>query len=168
MGTLNHVHLVVPDRDEAARWYHDVLGFEPVAEYDFWASEVDGGPLQMSADGGHTMIALFRRPEGYPSDAGSAGPAFSVDADTFARFIRALPDDRITSPSGAPLTPDDVVDFDLCWAFDLADPWGNVHELNCFDYDTVRRELIEADGITPGRKWPADVRPAGHPARRED
>jgi len=166
MGTLNHVHLVVPDRDEAARWYREVLGFEPVAEYDFWASEVEGGPLQMSADGGQTMIALFQRPEGSPADARSAGPAFSVDAETFARFTRSLPDDRIASPSGAPLAADDVVDFDLCWAFDLADPWGNVHELNCFDYDTVRRELIEADGITPDRKWPADLRPAGHPARQ--
>jgi catechol 2,3-dioxygenase-like lactoylglutathione lyase family enzyme len=167
MGTLNHVHLVVPDRDAAARWYADVLGFEPVAEYDFWATGIEGGPLQMSADGGHTMIALFEMPADRPDGSRSAGPAFSVDAETFARFTRSLPDDRISAPSGEPLQPADVVDFDLCWAFDLADPWGNVHELNCFDYDTVRRELIEADGITPGRKWPDSLRPAGHPARRE-
>lgn len=34
MGTLDHVHVRVGDRDEAARWYHDHLGFEPVAEFE--------------------------------------------------------------------------------------------------------------------------------------
>jgi len=49
---------------------------------------------------------------------------------------------------------DDVIDFDMCWAFDLVDPWGNVYELNCYDYDRIRRELIEPDGIEPVRYWP--------------
>jgi catechol 2,3-dioxygenase-like lactoylglutathione lyase family enzyme len=155
MGSLNHVHLIVPDRAEAARWYSDVLGFDPVPEYDFWATGIDGGPLQISADGGRTMIALFEADDGHSPDRRGAEAAFSVDADTFARFARSLPDERLASRTGEPLVLEDVVDFDLCWAFDLADPWGHVHELNCFDYDTVRRELIEADGVTPVRYWPA-------------
>ena len=155
MGSLNHVHLVVPDRAEAARWYSEVLGFDAVPEYDFWASGIEGGPLQMSADDGHTMIALFESNDGHLPGAGGASAAFSVDADTFTQFARALPDERIAGSGGTPLVAEDVVDFDLCWAFDLADPWGNVHELNCFDYDTVRHGLIEADGITPVRYWPA-------------
>ena len=44
--------------------------------------------------------------------------------------------------------PDDVIDFDMCWAFDLADPWGNQYELNCYDYDRIKADLIEADAIT--------------------
>jgi len=155
MGSLNHVHLVVPDRAAAARWYSDVLGFDPVAEHDFWATGIEGGPLQMSADGGHTMIALFEASEGHTTNTQGAAAAFSVDAEAFALFARSLPDKRIASRSGAALVADDVVDFDLCWAYDLADPWGHVHELNCFDYDTVRRDLIAADGITPVRYWPA-------------
>ena len=59
MGTLDHVHVRVPDRAEAARWYSEHLGFEPVAEYDFWATGIDFGPLQISADGGRSMLALF-------------------------------------------------------------------------------------------------------------
>ena len=51
----------------------------------------------------------------------------------------------------------DIVDFDMCWAFELADPWGNQYELNCYDYDRVRRELVEADGITPMRYWPREL-----------
>ena len=48
MGTLDHIHLMVPDRYEAARGYAENLGFEIVAEYEEWA-RVDGGPLQVSA-----------------------------------------------------------------------------------------------------------------------
>ena len=59
MGRLDHVHIRVPDRDEAAAWYALHLGFEPVEQFDFWATDVDGGPLQISADGGETTLALF-------------------------------------------------------------------------------------------------------------
>lgn len=78
--------------------------------------------------------------------------AFSVDADVFADFARSLPGE-IASPAGPPLTADDVVDFDLCWAYDLVDPWGNQYELNCYEYERVRTDLIDADGITPARYW---------------
>ncbi|MCP3857336.1 MAG: VOC family protein [Actinomycetia bacterium] len=52
MGKLDHVHIRVPDRAEAASWYAEHLGFEPVQEFDLWANGFDGGPLQISADGG--------------------------------------------------------------------------------------------------------------------
>jgi catechol 2,3-dioxygenase-like lactoylglutathione lyase family enzyme len=51
MGRLDHVHIRVPDRAEAARWYSEHLGFEPVGAFDFWAKGFEGGPLQISADG---------------------------------------------------------------------------------------------------------------------
>jgi len=41
----------VPDRAEAARWYADHLGFEPVAEFDFWATRFHGGPLLREVHG---------------------------------------------------------------------------------------------------------------------
>lgn len=160
MGTLDHVHVRVADREEAARWYHDHLGFEPVAEFDFWASEVESGPLQISADGGRSMLALFEDGEGHPAQPQKTGIAFSVDAVMFAHFIRSLPDDDLVGPSGEPLAPEQIVDFDLCWAIDLADPWGNIYEVNCYDYGTVAEELIEADAITPTRYWSPDLKPA--------
>ena len=43
------------------------------------------------------------------------------------------------------------------WAYNLADPWGNQYELNCYDYDRIRTELVEADGIDPVRYWPRDL-----------
>jgi len=42
IGRLDHVHIRVPDRAEAARWYAEHLGFEPVERFDFWAAAVDG------------------------------------------------------------------------------------------------------------------------------
>jgi catechol 2,3-dioxygenase-like lactoylglutathione lyase family enzyme len=156
MGRLDHVHIRVPDRAEAARWYREHLGFEPVEEFDFWASGFDGGPLQISADGGRSMLALFEATEGHPMIPQKTGVAFSVDAETFLSFARSLPG-PIENPLGRPLAPDDIIDFDLCWAFDLVDPWGNQYELNCYDYDVIKAELIENDGVEPVRYWPRQL-----------
>jgi catechol 2,3-dioxygenase-like lactoylglutathione lyase family enzyme len=156
MGRLDHVHIRVPDRAEAAAWYAEHLGFEPVAKYEFWATGFEGGPLQISADGGHTMLALFEAGEGHPMIPQKTGVAFSVDAPTFIAFARSLPGE-INSPQGRPLVPSDVVDFDLCWAFDLVDPWGNQYELNSYDYDRVRTDLVEADAIAAVRYWPREL-----------
>jgi len=156
MGRLDHVHIRVPNRAEAAAWYEEHLGFEPVERFDFWASDVDGGPLQISADGGRTMLALFEAGEGHPMIPQATGVAFSVDAETFIAFARSLPGE-IESPRGEALAPNDVVDFDLCWAFDLVDPWGNRYELNCYDYDAIKTQLIDGDGISPVRYWPREL-----------
>jgi catechol 2,3-dioxygenase-like lactoylglutathione lyase family enzyme len=154
LGRLDHVHLRVPDRMEAAAWYSANFGFEPVEEYRFWVDGVDGGPLQLSADGGATSIALFQASDAQPIEPQSV--AFRVDAASFVAFARSLPG-QICGPDGAVLRADDVRDFDLCWAFDIADPWGHRFELNCFDHATVRAELIEVDGVVPVRYWPAEL-----------
>lgn len=156
MGKLDHVHIRVPDRAEAARWYAEHLGFEPVEEFAFWATGFDGGPLQISADGGKTMLALFEASEGQPMIRQETGVAFSVDVDTFAQFSRSLPGE-ISNPTGEPLTAGDIIDYDMCWAYDLADPWGNKYELNCYEYDRIKTELIDADNITPVRYWPREL-----------
>ena len=156
LGRLDHVHNRVPDRAEAAAWYAEHLGFEPVERFAFWAKGFEGGPLQISADGGATTLALFEAGEGHPMVPQETGVAFSVDAEAFIAFARSLPGE-LQSPADRPLEPDDVVDFDLCWAYDLCDPWGNQYELNCYEYDRIARDLIAADGITPTRYWPREV-----------
>jgi catechol 2,3-dioxygenase-like lactoylglutathione lyase family enzyme len=156
MGRLDHVHIRVPDRAEAAAWYSKHLGFEPVGRFDFWAEGFEGGPLQISADGGQTSLALFEASDGHPMVPQKTGVAFSVDAAAFIDFARSLPG-AIDSPLGRPLAVDDLIDFDMCWAFDLVDPWGNQYELNCYDHDRVGSELVEADGIEPVRYWPREL-----------
>jgi catechol 2,3-dioxygenase-like lactoylglutathione lyase family enzyme len=156
MGRLDHVHIRVPDRAEAARWYGEYLGFEPVDTYDFWATGFEGGPLQISADGGKTMLALFEAGEGHPMVPQETGVAFSVEADAFMTFARSLPN-GIDNPLGEQLMPGDLVDFDMCWAFNLIDPWKNQYELNCYDYDRIRVELVEADAVEVVRYWPREL-----------
>jgi catechol 2,3-dioxygenase-like lactoylglutathione lyase family enzyme len=156
MGRLDHVHVRVPDRAAAASWYAEHLGFEPVPRFDFWANEIQGGPLQISADGGLTMLALFEASESHPMVPQTGGIAFSVEADTFIAFGHSLPC-GIAGASGQPLELRDVVDFDLCWAFDLADPWGNRFELNCYEYDRIKTDLIQAEGVEPQRYWPPEL-----------
>ena len=156
MGRLDHVHIRVPDREAAAQWYAEHLGFEPVDRFDFWAKGFEGGPLQISADGGETMLALFEVSDGHPMVAQKTGVAFSLGANEFMAFARSLPR-GIDSPAGVPLEIGDIVDFDLCWAYNLADPWGNQYELNCYEYERIKAELIDADGIEPVRYWSREL-----------
>ena len=81
---------------------------------------------------------------------------FSVDADSFMSFARSLPC-GIDGPRGERLMLTDLVDFDMCWAFDLVDPWGNQYELNCYEHDRVRAELVEAEAVTVVRYWPREL-----------
>lgn len=152
MGSLNHVHLVVPDRAAAARWYAERLGFEAVAAYEAW-TRVEGGPLHMSADGGKSGIALFQLGYGHTSTTLEKGAAFSVDAQQFVAFARGLEQGDLQDQSGGALKKQDVVDFDLCYAYNFQDPWGNRLELNCYDVAAVKRDLIDREGISPVRYW---------------
>ena len=152
MGSLNHIHIVVPDPAAAARWYEEQLGFEPVAEYALWA-KVEGGPLHMSADDGRSGIALFGPGGGHERTTLEKGAAFNVDAKQFLEFARRLDEGSLQDQSGGVLKKDAIVDFDLCYAYNFQDPWGNRFELNCFDTKAVKRELIDREGITPVRYW---------------
>jgi catechol 2,3-dioxygenase-like lactoylglutathione lyase family enzyme len=156
MGRLDHVHIRVPNRAEAARWYAEHLGFEPVDAYDFWATGFEGGPLQISADGGETTLALFEATEAHPMVPLRNGVAFNVDAESFIGFAHSLPC-GIDHTSGEPLVSTHLVDFDLCFAFEFVDPWGNQYELNTYDYQRVRAELLENEGVQADRKWPREL-----------
>jgi hypothetical protein len=128
----------------------------PIKKYEFWTKGFEGGPLQISADGGKTMLALFEASDGHPMVPQVTGIAFSLDAESFMAFARSLPN-GIDAPAGQPLQINDVVDLDMCWAYNFADPWGNNFELNCYEYERIKVYLIEADGIQPVRYWPRDL-----------
>ena len=81
------------------------------------------------------------------------GAAFQVDGPSFVAFGRRLGRSDVRSPAGGPLDPGEIVDFDLCYAYNFEDPWGNRFELNCYDRGVVERELIEPLEIEPVRYW---------------
>ena len=152
MGSLDHMHLVVPDRHEAAAWFERNLGFEIVDAYREWA-EVEGGPLHVSADGGQSGLALFQAQAGHPISQISIGIAFQVDAKSFVNFAHGLDGSEIRNSEGEALSAASVVDHDLCYAFYFQDPWDNAFELDCYDHARVKRDLVEAQGIQPVRFW---------------
>ena len=59
----------------------------------------------------------------------------------------------IRDEKGKPLGRGSVVDHDLCFAYYFHDPYGNGLELDCYDYEQVKRELIQKHDITPVRFW---------------
>ena len=152
MGSLDHMHLMVPDRYEAACWYAENLGFEIVEEYEEWA-RVDGGPLHVSADGGRSGVALFEIREEHPAFKVEIGVAFAVDAPTFMAFADGLAERELSDGRGGQIAPSSVVDHDLCYAFYFQDPYGNAFELDCYDHAALKRDLVEKWGITPVRFW---------------
>lgn len=141
---IDHVELVVLDRDEAARWYERVLGLTVCAEYAFWADE--GGPLMISSDDGRTKLALF---EGTPRHAPSPKRiAFRTDADGFQRFLDRLPALDLVDGDGHRVTKTDIVDHDASVSLYFRDPYGTPLEVTTYDYETVMARITDADGST--------------------
>lgn len=151
MGSLDHMHFLVPDRSQAARWYRETLGFEIVKPYEAWA-EIEGGPLHISADGGRSALALFERGQ-HPDFEVETSVAFRVEPSAFLAFADGLDSTEISGTNGKRLTRESVVDHDLCYAYYFRDPYGNGLELDCYDYAEIERELIEKHAITPVRFW---------------
>ena len=152
MGSLDHIHLMVPDRYEAARWYSQKLGFEIVEEYEDWA-RVEGGPLHISADGGRSGLALFEIGPETPRFKIEVGVAFAVDPGSFIAFAEELGERELPDGRGGRLTAASIVDHDLCYAFYFEDPFGNAFELDCYDHAAIKRDLVEKRGLTPVRFW---------------
>lgn len=130
---LDHIHLLVADRERSADWYHEVLGFL-VAE----RSEDPYGPLVVSGDGGKTGLALFTsRVSSDPSRV----VAFRVDAAEFIGFGERLLEREIRGTNGARLAPEGAVDHGDVISFYITDPDGNALEIMTREVNQARTGL---------------------------
>jgi catechol 2,3-dioxygenase-like lactoylglutathione lyase family enzyme len=129
---IDHVALDVPNRYETAQWYEDVLGLTICDEYEMWAER--GGPLVISSDGGHTMLALF---EGSPGERKPRHIAFRTDGEGFLEFVNGLAEFSGVDAEGRA----DVVDHDLSFSVYFTDPAGYRLEVTTYEYDRVEAEL---------------------------
>lgn len=131
-GGIDHVELVVPDPVEAAGWYGETLGLEPVEGFEDWTE--GAGPLMISSDGGETKLALF---EGEPrtggEPAGFTRVAFRVDGPGFLAFVDRLDDVPGVESAGRA----DVVDHDLSFSVYFTDPYGHRLEVTTYEYEYV-------------------------------
>ena len=140
MGTLierpDHVELLVPNRDEAARWYRQVLGLVPVTSAAGWAENPEG-PLMLSADGtmSQTMLALFAgQPQGSGATRGFRRLAFRTSASGFLSFVASLPIAGVANGDRAV----DVIDHGEAFSVYFRDPYGNHLEVTTYEHDAVR------------------------------
>jgi catechol 2,3-dioxygenase-like lactoylglutathione lyase family enzyme len=134
---LDHVHVLVADRELAAGWYTRVFGLVEVER-----SEDPFGPLVVSGDGGETGLALFT--SRVPSEPNRV-VAFRVDSEEFLAFAGRLLRQELRGPSGARLKPEDAVDHGDVLSFYLCDPDGNAFELLTQEVDSARRGLAELE-----------------------
>lgn len=132
--TLDHVELYVPDRRSAASWYARVLGCEPVAGTESWATDPEG-PLMISPDGGRTKLALFAGESEEPRGrAGFHRVAFRVSASAFLAFTARVADLGLKEGTA----PARVVDHGGAWSVYFTDPYGHCLEVTTYEVEPVR------------------------------
>ena len=125
---IDHVEIEVPDRYEAARWYHAALGFEICREYEFWA-EAAGGPLMISTDDGKTKLALFDgKPQGAGRPIGIRRVAFRIGGEDFLRLVQHL--DSLRGADA--VRRSEVSDHGKSLSVYFADPYGNQLEVTTY------------------------------------
>ena len=129
---IDHVEFFVPDRHQAAAWYAETLGLVILPECEHWAKNPQG-PLMISSDGGRTKLALFRgQPQQARATAGFHRVAFSVDGETFARFLNRLRHLNLTDHEGLAVTADDVKDHGEARSIYFCDPYGHRLEVTTY------------------------------------
>ena len=127
LNGIDHIHLYVPNREDAAKWYKDILGFTSPAAYAFWAEDKQG-PLVMTDSSGKIHLALFQR----ETPPASAAIAFGVDGKGFLEWKTYLEDHNLL---------DNFSDHTLSWSLYFNDPYGNGHEITTYQHDYVARHL---------------------------
>ncbi len=130
---LDHVHILVSDRELAAAWYEVTLGFQRLE-----ASEDPYGPLLMTGDGGETGIALFTSKV---KPTASRIVAFHVGAEEFMAFAVDLDERDLRGMDGTRLSPGDVIDHGDVLSFYFADPDGNGFEVTTRETEAARLGL---------------------------
>lgn len=124
---VDHIHVFVPDRPRAEKWYEEVLGFRRVAALEGWA--VGGGPLTIEDSDGTTHLALFERESAH----NHATIALKVDGESLLAWQTHLSDALNANV--------DLVDHDLSWSIYFSDPFGNPFEITTYDYEWIREQL---------------------------
>lgn len=124
---IDHIHVYVPRRAEAAEWYEEVLGFTIVEAFRFWA-ENDQGPLTIEDPSGKIHLALFRRKDFTPTTA----IAFGADGKEFLQWKAFLEEQNLV---------DRLSDHKSAWSLYFRDPYDNSYEITTYQHSYVASQL---------------------------
>jgi catechol 2,3-dioxygenase-like lactoylglutathione lyase family enzyme len=142
---IDHIKVSVPDRYEAAAWYQEVFGLTIMRgpAWDAAAASPDG-PLFLGVEDAldaTKVVLLEGEPLGKHPPIGLTRAAFSVDGQSFLRFLDRLDDLALFDEEGERLTRSHLVDQWIAWSLYFNDPYGNRYELLTYDYETVRQQV---------------------------
>lgn len=126
LKSIDHVHVYVPDREAAARWFSEVLGFKVIERLRSWAT--DGGPLTIGNDADTVHLALFERKDA-PRQTNTA---FGTDARNFLEWKAILEGKGVLTR---------ITDHDLAWSLYFEDPQANMYEITTYDHAAVTKAL---------------------------
>ena len=122
LKNIDHIHVFVPDRQQALDWYSTILGLEPIKSLLFWAN---GGPLTIGNDDDSIHIALF---EGEPNNNQSV-IAFNTTGEDFINWHK-----RINNAVNCSI---EVDDHSVSFSIYFNDPYGNPYEITSYDYEIL-------------------------------
>lgn len=132
--SLQHIHLVSPDKFKLADWYCKHLGFSIIEDLE--AIGEHKGPVLISSDNGVTGLSIFTS----TNKDNTSLPAFSTDALSFIDLLRKFLEPR-------------VYDHYHFVSFYTKDGDGNKLEICCMSYQTaiaeLEREKIEVFLMNP-------------------
>jgi catechol 2,3-dioxygenase len=126
LNGIDHIHVYVANRDDAEKWYADILGLKRVEALMSWA--VKGGPLTLENPEGNVHIALFERDD----HSASTAIAFGASGEAFLAWLTHLEN------KGLKLR---VTDHKLAYSLYFSDPDQNMHEITTYDRDYVAEHL---------------------------
>lgn len=119
---IDHIHLYVPNKQEAADWYIEILGFHVVDSLLLWNTEQ--GPLTIADQSGQIHLALFQRKDFTPSTA----IAFKATGMEFLEWKVYLEEHELLQR---------CADHTLSWSLYFLDPFGHSHEITTYDLDLI-------------------------------
>jgi catechol 2,3-dioxygenase-like lactoylglutathione lyase family enzyme len=122
LQNIDHIHVFVPDREDALDWYSNILGLKPSEEIIVLP---ESGPLMIRNNEENINIALFK---GTPKD-NKAVIAFKVSGEEFINCHNKI-NDSLTKNI-------EIVDHDIQFSIYFEDPFGNPYEITSYDYDML-------------------------------
>lgn len=124
---IDHIHLYVPNKQQAADWYNKTLGFRIVESLLSWNTEQ--GPLTIEDQSGQIHLALFQRENYSPSTA----IAFKASGKEFLEWKDYLEENALLQR---------CTDHCHSWSLYFLDPFRHLHEITTYDVDMIRKAKL--------------------------
>lgn len=132
LNGIDHFHLYVSNKKQAAAWYKKVLGFEICKALDLW--DDDNGPLTIQDSSETIHLALFKRKEQPPSTS----IAFKSTGSQFILWEKHLLKNDIEIR---------ISDHQIAWSLYFKDPDDNMHEITTYDHQVVNQSIQQGNNV---------------------